>query len=88
VTRDEVRAWLLDYAWCEDSDEARARVVDCILAQDDWQIIDVTADRYAGAQFEPGPKAYDEGMGFALSALYECHDAPHLTTCPNAKEEE
>jgi hypothetical protein len=83
LTKKQVRAWLIKYAWAEDSDDARERVVDCILAQDSWEYTDAVADRFAGAQWEPGPEAFDEGTGFALSALYECHDEPHLATCPN-----
>ena len=79
-----VRTWLLKYAWNEDSDDAKRRVVECIMAQDGWRFIDAIADKFAGAQEEPGPAAYNEGTVFALSALYECHDAPHLATCPMA----
>jgi len=83
MTEDQVRAWLLDYAWAEDTDDAKVGVVDCIMAQKGWEHIDVRADAYAGAQFEPGPDAYDEGTQWALSALYECHDGPHQQSCPN-----
>lgn len=82
-TKKAVRAWLLDYAWAGTPDQ-QAREVDCILAQDDWKNVDIRADQFAGAQAEPGPAAFDEGVGFALSSLYECHDGPHLPTCPNA----
>lgn len=83
MTRDEVRQWLLAYAWMGTADE-QAREVDCIMAQDGWHYLAEHADRYAGAQAEPGPQAYAEGHGIALSGLYECHDAPHLPTCPHA----
>lgn len=88
LTRDKVRAFLLGYVWGEDTDEARAAVVDCILAQyetDDDLLgaLDVQADRYSGAQFEPGPEKFDEGLEIALTGLYECHDGPHQTACPN-----
>lgn len=82
LTREEVRDWLLDYAWLDEPAEVQAAEVECILSQDGWQYIDALADKYAGAQNEPGPKAFSEGVEFALSALYECHDGPHLPTCP------
>lgn len=80
MTKEEVAAWLTDYAWLGDGkDEAR---VECIMAQDGWKYIDAVADQFAGAQFEPGPEAMSAGTEFALSALYECHGGPHLATCP------
>lgn len=81
-TRDAVRTWLLAYAWSETTQEAKEAVVDCIMAQDGWEFIDAVADKYSGAQWEPGPAAFAEGQEFALSALYECHSPPHLPTCP------
>jgi hypothetical protein len=86
VEAQAIRAWLIRYAWLG-TDEQRSRTVDCIMSQDDWRYIDAVADRYAGAQDEPGPDAFDEGVQFALSALYECHDGPHLATCPSATGE-
>ncbi len=80
-TKSAVRAWLLDYAWSGTAAE-QARNVDCILSQDGWHHLDVRADAYAGAQFEPGPEAFAEGEQFALSALYECHGGPHIESCP------
>jgi hypothetical protein len=82
IPKEAVRAWLLEYAWAGTPDEQK-RTVDCIMAQDGWQYIDVRADQFAGAQFEPGPAAYDDGEQFALSELYECHDGPHTPECPN-----
>ena len=61
LNKEQVRAWLLDYAWLDDTPEEKAAEVDCILAQDGWQYIDAVADQYAGAQNEPGPAAFDEG---------------------------
>jgi len=84
MTEDAVRAWLIKYAWLGDADRQK-REVDCIMSQDGWKYIDAVADQFAGAQEEPGPVAYSEGVEFALSALYECHDGPHLPTCPYAK---
>jgi hypothetical protein len=82
MTEDRVRQWLLAYAWAQDTPDEKARVVECIMAQGAWQHIDALADQYAGAQWEPGPKAFAEGVQYALSALYECHTGPHLDTCP------
>ena len=86
LTKAAIRQWLLDYAWAEDTQAAKEAVVECILHQDDWKYIDALADKFAGAQEEPGPAAFDEGTGFALSALYECHDGPHQKTCPNYRD--
>jgi len=82
-----VQQWLLGYAWAEETPEQKAAVVDCIMAQDDWRLIDARADQFAGAQAEPGPAAFDEGQQFALSGLYECHTGPHKSTCPLYKWE-
>lgn len=81
LTEDAVTAWLLKYAWLGTDDE-KAREVACIMSQDAWKYIDALADKYAGAQNEPGPAAFDDGVQYALSALYECHSEPHLPTCP------
>jgi hypothetical protein len=85
-TREQVRNWLLKYSWLGPK-ERDERIVDCIMSQDGWKSIDAVADKYAGAQNEPGPAAFAEGTEFSLSALYECHDGPHLDTCPDHKEE-
>ena len=82
LTRKAIGQWLADYAWIEETPEDKAAVARCIMAQDGWRYIDARADRYAGAQWEPGPAAFDEGVQFELSALYECHGEPHLATCP------
>lgn len=74
-----VESWLTTYY---DAEHIRPYLA-CIRSQDDWKYIDVRADMFAGAQFEPGPKAYNEGIDFAMSALYECHGGPHIATCPN-----
>jgi hypothetical protein len=82
ITRDNVRTWLLDYAWMgpRDRDE---RIVECIMMQpDSVETIDAIADQYAGAQESPGPKAFAEGIQYALSALYEAHCGPHAPCCP------
>jgi hypothetical protein len=87
LTYAQVATWLAGYVWGEDSPQDAANVIACIMAQDDWKYIDAVADKYAGAQAEPGPAAFSEGTGFALSALYECHDGPHQPSCPNRKEQ-
>jgi hypothetical protein len=75
--------WLMKYAWNEATDAERSAKVNCILSQDDWRHVDAVADKYAG-QHESGggPEAFTEAMGYALSALYECHDGPHTSDCP------
>jgi hypothetical protein len=86
LTKDETRAWLLDYAWSGTAEE-KARTVECILAQSAWEHVDAATERYAGMAETPGPAAVTEAEGFALSALYECHEGPHLPTCPDADSE-
>jgi hypothetical protein len=75
LSEDVVRRWLLAYAWTGTDDE-KARNVECILSQGDWQHLD------ANAQSEPGPEAFSEGTEYELSSLYECHGGPHLASCP------
>jgi hypothetical protein len=87
ISREAVRRFLRTYAWAEKSERDKDMVVECIMMQGAWQYLDARADRYAGAQWEPGPEAFDEGLGFEMSALYECHDGPHIAACPNYKKE-
>jgi hypothetical protein len=75
------RQWLLNYAWLGTEAE-KAATVECIMSQDGWQFIDVVADQFAGAQEQPGPATFSEGVEYALSALYECHGGPHRASCP------
>ena len=82
MNEQTIREWLLGYAWLGDADYQR-REVECIMSQGDWKYIDARADQFAGAQWEPGPKAFSEGIEFAMSELYECHAEPHLATCPH-----
>jgi hypothetical protein len=84
MTRDAIQEWLLDYAWSGTPDEQAAEVA-CIMKQDDWKYVEARAGQFADAQEVPGPAAMDEGLGFALSEMYECHDGPHDGTCPLAK---
>lgn len=79
MTEEQIKAWLLSYAWLG-SEEERAREVDCIMAQDDWKHLDAMSEHYRGMAFDD--RQATEAEGFALSALYECHDGPHLSTCP------
>jgi hypothetical protein len=85
-----IRNWLLDYVWLDSHQANKQGMVDCIMSQNHWQHLSARADQFASAQWEPGPKAFAEGIGFALSEMYECHSGPHLESCPDyrpAKEE-
>lgn len=81
MSPEQIRAWLLDYAWLGTAQE-KAAEVECILAQDGWQHLDAQAEKYRGMAGDD--QQASEAEGFALSALYECHDGPHLPTCPRA----
>lgn len=82
-TEAKVRAFLEDYAWMPyTAPEERAAEIDCIMVQVDLAVLDGLTEKYAGQAWEPGPEAWREAHGFALSALYECHDEPHTETCP------
>lgn len=81
--KEAVRAFLQDYAWLPgDTSAQKTANVDCIMAQDGWEYVQMRADQFAGAQFEPGPKAFDDGVMVELTGLYECHDGPHADSCP------
>lgn len=94
MTENEIREWLKGYVYCgpewltpaEKTSIAwrNDRVIDCIMSQDDWKNIDIQAERFMNAQFgdEDPKKVKDEAVGFALSALYECHEGPHIDECP------
>jgi hypothetical protein len=77
-----IRAWLFAYLGGMGQAERMAEI-DCIMAQGDWQYIDAVADKFAGAQWEPGPQAFSEGIEYAISALYESHEGPHNDDCPS-----
>lgn len=79
MTRNQIRKWLLAYAWNGTTAEQAAEV-ECILAQDGWKHHGALAEKFRGQAEDPDTNAPDE---FALSSLYECHDGPHLSTCPN-----
>lgn len=78
---EEVKAWLLGYAWLG-TPERRAAEVECIMAQPDWRHVDALAEKFAGQASGEETNLANETLGFALSSLYECHDGPHLPTCP------
>lgn len=84
MDEDAIKAWLLNYAWLGDADYQR-REVDCIMAQDDWRYIDARIEMYKGQASGEEVNLDMEASGFALSGLYECHDEPHLPTCPHFK---
>lgn len=90
MNKAQVRSWLLTYAWLGTPAE-QEREVDCILAQGEWKSVDVRADHRAEIVAESGEepdysKTLNEAYGMELSALYECHDGPHLATCPRKGE--
>lgn len=76
-----IMTWLLEYAWMDTIAE-QAQEVRCIMAQSEnvGELVALLTDKYQGQAFDDAQAA--EAHGFALSALYECHDGPHLTTCP------
>lgn len=78
MTKDEVATWLdTNYPRLDAAERA------CILAnEEELDFITTRADQFAGAQFESGPEAYQEGLGFALSSLVEAHRGPHTEDCP------
>jgi len=85
MDKTALRTWLLDYAW-NGTTESTAAEVECILSQPGAQehIVEATQEHYRGMVESPGdPAQVAQADGFVLSALYECHDAPHLTTCPH-----
>jgi hypothetical protein len=79
-TRASVKAWL------DENYRISEGETECILAQDGWKFLGAHTERYAGMAFEPGPEAWAEAHEFALSALVECHDAPHIAACPYFEE--
>jgi hypothetical protein len=79
MTETQVRAWL------DENYRITPGETDCILAQDGWKFIDAQTERFAGQSFEGGPEAVLAGNEFALSALVECHDGPHIDACPYAR---
>jgi hypothetical protein len=84
TAEEKIRAWLLEYAWMG-TPESQAREVACIMSKEDdiAGLVDALTEKYVGQSWNPGgPGTLDEASEFALSSLYECHDGPHLETCP------
>lgn len=80
--KDELRAWLLDYAW-SGTKEQQAAEVECILTQDRWQHVAAHAEHLRAQLNDPDDQFEQrQARGMAVSALYECHDGPHIDTCP------
>jgi len=80
MTEDQIREWLLGYAWLGTREE-RAAEVDCIIAQGDVEsIVDGLTEKFSGQAVDDAQAG--QASEFALSSLYECHEAPHLPTCP------
>lgn len=83
TTREGITSWLRWYAWLGTPEEREAEV-QCIMSQALPDYVAEMADRYASvSESGGGPEAMAEGMGWALSALYETHAEPHLPTCPS-----
>jgi hypothetical protein len=84
ATEDQIRKWLLDYAWFG-TEETRVHEVNCIMAQNEWKNLDVQVERFMATRSGEETIEYDsiEASGWALSALYECHMEPHIDECPH-----
>jgi hypothetical protein len=81
-TKAAARAWLLrEYLAPGAPSEA---LVECIDSQGGFDHVAALAERFAGQAWDPGPEAAAEAEAFALSSLVECHEGPHLPTCPDA----
>lgn len=80
MNENQVYNWLLEYAWLGTEDQKR-RTVDCIMSQDEWKDLDVVSDQFDDIVAESGEAPGISGQEWALSALYECHHGPHLSTC-------
>jgi hypothetical protein len=88
--KDAIRKWLYDYIWQPSSFETRSAmeyknsILDCIFSQDNWQYLDARVERLMGMRSGENSVEDDmsEAIGLELSSLYECHDEPHLDTCP------
>jgi len=81
MTEDEIRAWLLAYAW-DGTDEEKAANVECIIDQGEWKHLSARVEQFAGMAVDE--RQATEAEGYALSALYECHEGPHIHECPMA----
>jgi hypothetical protein len=83
MTREKIQAWLRDYAWLGTPEE-QEREVTCIMAQDDWKHLEARKEQLRGQASGEETNLEEQVDEFALSALYECHDGPHMDTCPRA----
>lgn len=84
--REEIKAWLLDYAWAHPVDSPeRLAEVDCIMRQGNWRHLSAQVEQCLAQRSGENTVAQDmgEAIGFSLSALYECHDGPHIGRCPH-----
>lgn len=83
MTEQQIRDWLLGYAWLGTEDEQR-REVDCIMAQGHWKHLSGREEHLLAQRSGENPLEQDQADAheFALSALYECHEGPHQPTCP------
>lgn len=59
-----------------------SRLIKCIFSQDEWKHLDAQAEKYRG-QYSGEETGEDEGFDFAVTALVETHDGPHLADCPD-----
>jgi hypothetical protein len=87
MTKDRIKAWLLEYAWLGTKEE-QAREVDCIMSQDSWRYLEARKEQLRAQASGEEDCLEDVVNEFALSGLYECHDEPHLTTCPRASDDD
>lgn len=87
TSEQAIRSWLLAYAWMDHSDAVKAAEVDCIMAQGEWRHLEARVENLmAQCSGENDLDTdIDDAEGFALSALYECHEAPHSPACPYFK---
>lgn len=83
MTEEDIRSWLIGYAWLG-SDEEQRREVDCIMSQGDWKHLEARKEQLRAQASGEETNLEDEVNVIALSTLYECHDGPHLVTCPRA----
>lgn len=83
-TESTIRDWLIGYAWLGTWEEQK-REVDCIMSQDGWRYLDARIEHVKGQASGEETDLDTEANEYVLSALYECHDEPHLPTCPRVK---
>lgn len=84
MTEEQIREWLLWYAWLG-TEEQQTREVDCIMSQDGWRYLEARKEQLRTQASGEETNLEDQVDGYALSGLYECHDGPHLETCPRRR---